>query len=61
MTERQKIEKFMKIDVYVNATYVVVDGQVIQLDNPKSGYGKQEISWQKGKVVHVAYKYNQTI
>lgn len=61
MAEMNELSKSITLDLNVNATYVIADGQLIKLDNPKNGFGKQELSWQKGKVVHVAYKYNQTI
>jgi len=41
-----------EIDLHDNAVYVVAGGQIIQVDSPPSGYGKEEISWYKGEPTH---------
>ncbi|MGR6896976.1 DUF3954 domain-containing protein [Rummeliibacillus sp. BSL5] len=48
-----------EIDLCKNAVYVVCDGQLIHLDTPLNGYGKQEISWQRGLPTHSEIKYTQ--
>ncbi len=57
----RKIDEDMisKVDLSINAVYVVCDGHIIQLDTPPNGYGKQEISWQKGMPTHSEIKYTQ--
>jgi len=31
----------------------VKDGKLVKIDTPKSGYGKQTISWQHGKITTI--------
>ena len=49
----------VEIDLHENAVYVVCDGQLKVVDPPPTGYGKQEISWQKGVPTHSEIKYTQ--
>ncbi|MFJ8262700.1 DUF3954 domain-containing protein [Rummeliibacillus sp. NPDC094406] len=48
-----------EIDLHENAVYVVSCGQLKVVDPPPTGYGKQEISWQKGMPTHSEIKYTQ--
>lgn len=48
-----------EIDLNENAVYVVCQGRLQAVDPPPTGYGKQEISWQKGIPTHSEIKYTQ--
>lgn len=50
-----------QIDLTKNAVYIVRGGKLIQIDNPPLGFGKQEISWQDGKLTHVNYNYSKKL
>ncbi|MBT2702988.1 DUF3954 domain-containing protein [Bacillus sp. ISL-35] len=50
-----------EIDLMVNATYIVKDGQLVIVDTPPKGYGKQVISWQSGKPSHYELNYSNKL
>ena len=47
-------KKTVEIDLSVNKTYVVSDGEITELPVPPSGYGRHEIQWQRGKMAVVS-------
>lgn len=47
-----------EIDLMKNAVYIVKDGQLVLVDTPTKGYGKQVISWQAGKPSHYELNYS---
>lgn len=50
-----------EIDLMINATYIVKDGQLVIVDTPPKGYGKQVISWQSGKPSHYELNYSNKL
>lgn len=40
----------VEIDLSINGTYVVSNGEVTPLQMPPSGYGRHEIQWLGGKM-----------
>lgn len=46
-----------EVDLMENAVYKVKDGQLVKLDTPPKGYGKQTIFWQDGKPGNVEIWY----
>jgi hypothetical protein len=56
------IEKMTaEIDLMTNATYIVKDGQLILVDTPPKGYGKQVISWQSDRPTHYELNYSNKL
>jgi hypothetical protein len=56
------IEKMtVEIDLMKNATYIVKDGQLMLVDSPPAGFGKQVISWQGGKPSHYELNYTNKL
>jgi Protein of unknown function (DUF3954) len=53
-----KDNKTAEIDLMKNAVYIVKDGQLVLVDTPMKGYGKQVISWQAGKPSHYEVNYS---
>lgn len=49
----------MKIDLKENAVYKVADGELVKIDTPGDGFGKQEITWQDGKPTHYEVRYTK--
>ncbi|MFB1098156.1 MULTISPECIES: DUF3954 domain-containing protein [unclassified Terribacillus] len=47
----------VEIDLNTDAVYMVSNGTLKELDKPKSGYGKQQLTWQKNKLVNVEVSY----
>lgn len=47
----------VEIDLNSDAVYMVSNGTLKELDKPKSGYGKQQLTWQKNKLVNVEVSY----
>lgn len=45
--------KVATINLEEEKLYVVRDSKLVAFDKPKSGYGKQEVTWNNGKVTHV--------
>lgn len=45
-------KEIAEIDLKINATYIVKDGELKQVPMPPEGYGKQIINWQGGKPCH---------
>lgn len=39
--------------------YRIKDGRKLKVDNPKSGFGKQIITWQNGKITNVEVSYTE--
>ncbi|MGM0854288.1 MAG: DUF3954 domain-containing protein [Bacillota bacterium] len=56
-TDKMKVE----IDLMKNATYIVKDGQLILVETPPKGYGKQVISWQSDKPTHYELNYSNKL
>lgn len=46
-------------EVQENGVYIVNGGKLIPLDTPTHGFGKQEITWQHGKVIANQVSYTQ--
>jgi len=40
-----------------NTVYVVQDGKLIEMDKPKSGFGKTILHWQEDKIVNTEIHY----
>lgn len=40
-----------------NTVYIVKDGELVELDKPKTGFGKTIIHWQNDKVVNKEITY----
>ncbi|MGM0903081.1 MAG: DUF3954 domain-containing protein [Bacillota bacterium] len=56
------IEKMTaEIDLMKNATYIVKDGVLTDVDTPPKGFGKQVISWQAGKPSHFEVNYTNKL
>lgn len=47
----------VELDLNEDAVYIVSNKQLKKLDNPKSGYGKQQITWQDSKLVIAEVSY----
>lgn len=47
-----KIKMVTEVDLLTNATYIVKDGKIVEVPSPSTGFGRQVISWQKGKPCH---------
>ncbi|AMW99324.1 DUF3954 domain-containing protein [Rummeliibacillus stabekisii] len=56
-----KNEDIKAIDLSEDAVYVVCDNKITKLDSPSTGFGKQEVTWQKGKPTHSEIKYTQML
>ncbi|WP_243881341.1 DUF3954 domain-containing protein [Rummeliibacillus suwonensis] len=59
MNKTLESKMIAEIDLHENAVYVVCKGKLQPVDPPPTGYGKQEISWQKGMPTHSEIKYTQ--
>lgn len=53
--------RVVEVSLDENAVYVVKDGNLIKLEQPGDGFGKQEISWQRGKVTNYDVKNSYKI
>lgn len=42
-----------------NAVYMVKDGNLVKVDKPGDGFGKQVITWQEGKPTHYEISYTK--
>jgi Protein of unknown function (DUF3954) len=50
-----------EVDLMINATYIVKNGQLFVVDTPPKGYGKQLISWQSNQPTHYEVNYSHKI
>ncbi|MFJ5625427.1 DUF3954 domain-containing protein [Peribacillus loiseleuriae] len=41
--------RLFEIDLNKNATYIVKDGKMHEIESPETGFGKQIINWQGNK------------
>lgn len=49
----------MKIDLKEDAVYQVKNGKLKKITTPLTGYGKQVILWQDGKIAHSEISYTE--
>lgn len=45
------------VDLNEDAVYKVCEGELVKVDKPGNGYGKQVITWQNGKPTHYEVSY----
>lgn len=48
-----------EIDLMENAVYRVVDGQLIKVTKPGTGFGEQIITWQNNKPTHCKITFTE--
>lgn len=48
-----------QIDLMENAVYRVVDGQLIKVTKPGTGFGEQIITWQNNKPTHCKITFTE--
>lgn len=46
-------------DIKENDIYRVKNGELVKIKNPESGFGKQIITWQNGKITNVEVSYTE--
>ena len=51
----KKIKK-VNFEAEENTVYIFIKGNMIKMECPSSGFGKQEITWQSGKVTNYEVK-----
>lgn len=49
----------MEINLEEDAVYQVKDGKLEKIATPPTGYGKQVILWQNGKISHCEISYTE--
>lgn len=52
-------EMKVEIDLHENAVYMIREGELVKVDVPGDGYGKQVITWQGGKPTHYEVSYTK--
>lgn len=50
-----------EIDLYKNAIYAVIDGQVVEIAMPPRGFGQHTFHWENEKVTRVVHNHIQKI
>ncbi len=48
-----------QVDLTENAVFMVRDGELIKMDKPGVGFGKQVVTWQNGKPSHYEVSYTK--
>lgn len=54
MEQRNNIAQ---ISLTENAVFMIRDGELIKIDRPGEGFGKQIVTWQNGKPTHYEVSY----
>ena len=55
----QKKRKIAHISLTENAVFMIRDGELIKIDRPGDGFGKQIVTWQNGKPTHYEVSYTK--
>lgn len=48
-----------KMDLNKDGVYIIKNGESEKIEPPKTGFGKQIISWQDGKLQHYEVSYTK--
>lgn len=48
-----------EIDLTTNAVYIVKNGVLEKIEPPETGFGKQTVTWQDGKLAHYEVSYTK--
>lgn len=48
-----------KINLKEDAVYIIKNGNMEKVDVPLTGFGKQTINWQDGKLLHYEVSYTK--
>lgn len=59
MRKIDEIKMTEEIDLTENKVYYVKDGRLNVVDDLPYGFGKQTLTWQNGKVVHIDMAYSK--
>lgn len=50
-----------EIDLYKNAIYAVVNGQVVEVEMPPKGFGQQTFHWEDKQVTRIVHNHIQKL
>lgn len=53
------MSKMAEIKLNENAVYIVKNGELEKVDPPETGFGRQTINWQDGKLIHYEVSYTK--
>ncbi|MGP4073794.1 DUF3954 domain-containing protein [Piscibacillus sp. B03] len=54
-----KNKMIAEVDLRENAVLMVRDGELVKVDTPGVGFGKQVITWQNNRPAHVEISYTK--
>ena len=61
LEKEKKQQNKVTFEAEENSVYAFVKGEMVKIECPPSGFGKQEITWQNGKVTNYEVKCSYKI
>ncbi len=49
----------VKVDTSKDGVYIIKDGELKKVTDPLTGFGKQTIAWQQGKITHCEVTFTE--